>query len=114
ANRHQPVVVLGTMLFEVMAEVEKRPRQRAPFTKKEGNQQTTDAPITVEKGMDRLKLRMCQPTMDQQRKRSLVVKELLEVVQGLMHLMYRRGHERGVRERASSRSDPVLAGAKLT
>jgi len=60
--------------------------------------------------VDGLELGMGQPALNEQRKR-IVVKELLEVVQGRMHFMDRWRHKRCFRNRASA--DPILAGPEL-
>ena len=60
ANRAKPSVVLLAMALEEQAEVQERRTQKTPMLEQERNQQPTDATVSVEIGVDGLKLRMRQ------------------------------------------------------
>ncbi len=56
----QSIIVLGSMLFEVMRDIENRLGENASLAEKERDQQSAYPTVPVEEGMNRLKLCMDQ------------------------------------------------------
>jgi hypothetical protein len=112
ADRGEAVVVLGPVSPEVDAEVEERAVQDSPVDEEEADQESPDTAVTVQERVDRLELRMSEPDVDQCRQ-LVVVEKPLEVVEGLLHLVNRRRHERRLGQGGVLGADPVLRLAEL-
>jgi hypothetical protein len=67
ANGHQPIVVLGAMLFQVVAQIKQGAPQRLPVAEKKGDEEPSDSAIAVKKWVDGFKLRVSEPALDEQR-----------------------------------------------
>lgn len=65
AHVSKVVVVLGTMLFEVKAEVEQRLMENALRTQQESDQQAAQTAIAIEEGVNGLELDMNEGRLDQ-------------------------------------------------
>ena len=65
SNRLQLFVVFLPMLFEVVRQIKYWLEQDFLLAEKKGNQQSTDAPVTIEEWMDGFKLDMGQPNTNQ-------------------------------------------------
>lgn len=113
ADRHETVVVFGAVLLEVMAEVEERQPQDATLAEKESDEQAPDAAIAVEEWVDRLELRVGKSAEDEHGHGRGAVEEKLELPHGVVHVRDGRRNERGLGERASARTDPVLRSSEF-
>ena len=62
-DRLEAVVVLGAVRLQVDREVEKRAAEDAALAEEQGDQQAPDAAVSVEEGVDSLKLRVGEPAL---------------------------------------------------
>src|SRR5438270_4751604 len=65
ADGHKPVVILGPMEFEIMAQIQQWKFQNATLTQQKRNQQPSDAPVAVQERVNRLELGVSQSTDNQ-------------------------------------------------
>src|SRR5437764_517556 len=112
-DRRQPVVVLGAVTPEVVAEVEQRAMEHAAMHEQERDQQSPDAPVPVHEGMDGLELGVRETDVDQRGKVVVLMQEALEVIERLMHGWDGRGHESRALDRRALRPNPILVAPEL-
>ena len=65
SDSSEPVIVLGAMGFQVVAQVQERTFQDLPLAQQERDQQPPNTAVAVEEGMDRLELGMGQSALYQ-------------------------------------------------
>ena len=107
----EPVVVVAPG-FQEQAEIEDRLAQHPRLAEDQRDEQPTQAPIAVEKRVDRLELDVGQARPDERgQRRILAVQEALERIEAFVQSIGRRRHEQGVAGPGSA--DPVLRAAKF-
>ena len=113
AHPLQQVVVMVAMCFEKKTQIQQRLPQRFFLAKQQCDQQPAKPAVAVEKRMDRFKLHVNQPQLNQQRQRfAFVVQELLKRIETLhQSIRWRRNERRISRSRAA---DPVLRSPEFS
>jgi hypothetical protein len=98
--------------LEIEAEIEEGIAQHALLTQEQRDEQSPEATVAVEKGVDAFELDMGETGLHEHGDAgSFCVQEALEIAHAGRDLLRRWGDERGIaRPRAA---DPVLAAAKL-
>ena len=79
----------------------------------EGNQETPDAPIAVEEGVNGFELGVRQADLDQKRQIVFGMQEFFEIAERTRHDIGRRRNEGRLVQRATTGADPVLRAAQF-
>ena len=108
ARGQEVVVVLGPVLLEVGGEIEQWLRQRSSKHQHHRDEKTTNPPVAVEKGVNRLELVMSDSQLDQQRHVGLM-EESLQVGECVAHCVGRGRDEDSILERSSADPDGGLS-----
>ena len=96
-----------------MRKVKEGKLEDVTVAEEEGDEETTDAAIAIEEGMDGLELGMGVGTVDESWKIARGVEEIFQIAKGLGHFMDRRRDVGGIFESAVGRADPVLGAAEF-
>ncbi|MGB8958074.1 MAG: hypothetical protein WCC00_03565 [Candidatus Aminicenantales bacterium] len=113
ADFGEQVEIFVPVLFEIEAEIEKRLTKDPFVAEQEGDQESADPPVAVEKGVDCFELGVRQRGFDQGRRLlGNVMKELFPLSHRVCDSLGRSGHIKRVSRACSL--DPVLGATKLT
>jgi hypothetical protein len=101
------IVITLAARLEIKTRIQKGLAQYAFGAKKERNEQTTKAPISIEKRVNRFELHMYKSSRNEDGKFVFfVVKELFKVVETFHHLVWGRRHECSIARSAAT--NPIL------
>jgi hypothetical protein len=100
--------------LEVVGEVEERELEDVAVAEKEGDEETADAAIAIEEGVDGFELRMSVSAVDEGGEIAGGVEEFFQVTEGLSHFVDGWRDVGGIFQSAASGSDPVLGAAELS
>jgi len=109
----ESLVVVPPGGLEERAQVKQGGWENGALDEKECDQEPADAPVPIQKRMDRLELGVNQRDVNHRRQGS-IVQELLPISQAGHQLCRRRGNVGCVCQGGPGRPDPVLRSAKLT
>jgi len=113
ADAQQRRVVLGAVRLDVRGQIEERLRQAAALSQEQRDEQAADTAVAVEERVDRLELLVHEGALDEIGQARPVLQEELPGGERGHHLIDRRWHVGGGRQRGSRRTDPVLRAAEL-
>ena len=113
ANRLESFVVGLSVLFEVVRKVEDWFEEDFLLAEEEGDEESSDAAVSVEEGVDGFELGVGQADLDEQGKVGIGVEESFEVGHVFGNLAGRRGDVCSFVECAYTWADPGLACAVL-
>lgn len=112
-NGSEAIIVFRTVHLEVVREVEEGMMEDISLAKKEGDQESADAPIAIEKGVDGLELGVDEAAMDEGGELFRLVDEVLKLSECLVHLGDRGRDVGGGSEGAVGWTNPVLGAAEF-
>src|SRR5262249_16672184 len=104
--------VLVAVLLQVLGEVEHRAGEQLLLVEKQRDQNSSQATVSIDEGVNDFKLSMDDAELDERIRRIGVV-VLLPIVEVLEESLRRGGNEFGRFDRRSPWADPVLDPAKL-
>jgi hypothetical protein len=101
------------MLFEIEAQVKERLGQCAFDAEEKGDQESSEASVTIEKRVNRFKLDVTECCLEKQRgSDGLIMKEFFQFTQTNHHFFGWRWNESRIAR--TSASDPVLRSSEFT
>lgn len=103
----------GTVLLQEVTQVEQGTVENLSVNEQKSNEKSTHTSVSIQERVNSFKLGMSNSGMDQDRQLAATMQEALQVIERFVHLVGRGRHEGCLRERCASRSNPILAGAKL-
>lgn len=112
SDSHEAIVVFLSTMFQKGAQIEQWSVQHSLVNQQKGDQESTNPTIAIQKRMNRFELNVRYAAVDERGQIPALMQEMLEVVQGMVHVRDRWRNESRSLQGCVSRSDPVLGRAK--